>query len=235
MLIRVVQERLSTQTHLLLPIIVASCSLPSINFSQPSAFSSHFTLLLPAQTSAGLLINHHPLFGDIESLQHPSLCSVTCCQLRRNPPGDHKRPTKMSIPVFSHLPFITLSFLIVLFRDMPPHTFPKFLEIWLHEPAPRARNATTACVQREASVCTRIHTHTPRGSCECPVIRLCFDLDTHREESTNDYAHAGGCSLYPGMFTKDILFSCVPSDLPADPYTHFTHSSHTSASGCHKS
>lgn len=79
------------------------------------------------------------------------------------------------------------------------------------------------------------HTRTPHGSSECPVIKLCFDLDTHREESTNDCAHTGGCSLCPGMYTKSIQFSYVRSDPPTNPCTHFTHSSHTSVSGCHKS
>lgn len=152
-----------------------------------------------------------------------------------NPPGGHKRQTKLFLSVIFCLSFITQSSLILLFRarDMPPRPFPKFLEIWLYELLPRDRNATTACVQREASVSTR--THTPHGSSECPVIRLCFDLDTHREESTNGCVHTGGCSLCPGMYTKSIQFCYVPSDPPTDPCTHFTHSSHTTVSGCHKS
>lgn len=67
-----------------------------------------------------------------------------------------------------------------------------------------------------------MRTHTPRGSPECPVIRLCFDLDTHREESTDDCAHTGGCSLYTGMYTKGIHSLVSPLTL-----VHTSHTRHT--------
>lgn len=150
---------------------------------------------------------------------HPSAAILTrpCRGLQK---------TKKWIPLCP--PLITLPSLILLFRarDMPPCTFPKFLEIWLQEPAPRARNATTACVQREACVCTHTRTHTPHGSPECPVIRLCFDLDTHREESTNDYTHTGGCSLYAGMYTKGIHSPVSPLIRPLT-LVHTSHTRHT--------
>lgn len=116
---------------------------------------------------------------------------------------------------------------------MPPRTFLKFLEIWLQEPAPRGRNATTAFVQREASACA--HTHTPHDSPECPVIMLCLTL-THTEKKalmTTLTQEAAFCT--PVCTPKAFIHLCPPSDPPTDPCTHFTHSSHTSVSGCHKS
>lgn len=115
-------------------------------------------------------------------------------------------------PFLSCPPLITLPSLVLLFttRDMPPRTFPKFLEIWLQEPAPRARNATAACVQKGSlcvHTCRQTHTHS---SLERPVIRLCFDLDTHTEESTNDYTHTGGCSFVLWYVHQRHSLSCVP-------------------------
>lgn len=106
---------------------------------------------------------------------------------------------------------------------MLPCTFPKFLEIWPPESAPRA---TAACVQKGSSG-AHTHAHTPRGCGECPVIRLCFDLDTHREERTNDCAHAGGWSLYRGMYTKGIRSPVFRLIRPLT-LAHTSHTRHTS-------
>lgn len=197
--VRMRQDRL-TQTDSLANSIATSLSLPSITFFNP--FSSEF-LLVRASTQ-GLI------FG-------PSSSYVTSPSLPIYQPylilqGATKGKQNRFPPFLSCPPLITLPSLVLLFttRDMPPRTFPKFLEIWLQEPAPRARNATAACVQKGSlcvHTCRQTHTHS---SLERPVIRLCFDLDTHREESTNDYTHTGGCSFVLWYVHQRHSLSCVP-------------------------
>lgn len=169
MLVRHVQER-QTVSCSFAPHHYCCITLAAHQVSQSAAlrFSSHFLLLL----TFVFFLPHHLM----SLAPHPSFAILT---------RPCRGPQKTIFYFFYFCPpLITLPSLILLFRarDMPLRTFPKFLEIWLQE---RLRaGMPLPLVFRGKPLCAHTHSraHTPHGSPECPVIRLCFDLDTHREE-----------------------------------------------------
>lgn len=143
-----------------------------------------------------------------------------------DPAGGHKRQKKSS-PFFLPSSLYHLSFTCSEPEICPLAHFPNSLRFGFKSqrlgpgmPPPPVFRGKPLCVH------THSCTHTPHGSPECPVIRHCFDLDTHREESTNDYTHTGGCSLYAGMYTKGIHSLVSPLIHPLT-LVHTSHTRHT--------
>ncbi|TWW69962.1 hypothetical protein D4764_18G0007680 [Takifugu flavidus] len=87
----------------------------------------------------------------------------------------------------------------------------------------------------EKECCSRLCSEeslTQSGCAECPVISLCFDLDTHGEESADGNRRP---AFVPWYVHQRHSFSIVPSNPHTDPCAHFTRPSRPSPSGRRKS